>query len=100
VSITISTKVPEELDERIDAAREEGENTSACVRRLIRAGLEAEDTDGIRLSSRAFVLQTIGWLGALATVGAFGSFDRWLGFVGLAAFVAVLLLTAVPELVD
>jgi hypothetical protein len=45
MSITISTKVPEELADRIDEAREEGENTSACVRRLIRAGLDADDGD-------------------------------------------------------
>lgn len=43
MSVTISTKVPEELADRIDEAREEGENTSACVRRLIRAGLDPDD---------------------------------------------------------
>ena len=43
VSRTISTKVPEELGDRIDEATEEGESTSAAVRRLIRAGLDADD---------------------------------------------------------
>jgi Arc/MetJ-type ribon-helix-helix transcriptional regulator len=100
VSVTISTKVPEELDERIERAKDEGENTSACVRRLIRAGLETEDTDGILLTQRAFVLQTVGWVGTMFAVGAFGSFDRSFGFVGLAALAAVLLVSAVPKLVD
>jgi Arc/MetJ-type ribon-helix-helix transcriptional regulator len=100
VSVTISTKVPEELDERIERAKDEGENTSACVRRLIRAGLETEDTDGILLTQRAFVLQTVGWVGTMFAVGAFGSFDRSFGFVGLAALAAVLLVSAVPRLVD
>jgi Arc/MetJ-type ribon-helix-helix transcriptional regulator len=100
VSVTISTKVPEELDERIERAKDEGENTSACVRRLIRAGLKTEDTDGILLTQRAFVLQTVGWVGTMFAVGAFGSFDRSFGFVGLAALAAVLLVSAVPKLVD
>jgi hypothetical protein len=100
VSVTISTKVPEELDDRIDAAREEGENTSACVRRLIRAGLEAEETDGIRISNRAFVLQTVGWVGTIFAVGAFGSFERFFGFLGLAALAAVILVSAVSRLID
>jgi hypothetical protein len=45
MSVTISTKVPEELAERIEEAQEEGESKSAAVRRLIRAGLDGGDAE-------------------------------------------------------
>ena len=45
MSRVISTDVPKDLAERIEEAREGGESRSACVRRLIRAGLEAEADD-------------------------------------------------------
>ena len=60
MSITISTKVPEELAERIDEAREEGENTSACVRRLLRDGLDDDDHGGY-LPPHLYAI----WLGSL-----------------------------------
>ena len=42
MSRVISTDVPDDLAERIEEAREGKESRSACVRRLIRAGLDAE----------------------------------------------------------
>ena len=45
MGITIGADVPEELRDRIDAYREDGESRSAAVERLIRAGLEAESAD-------------------------------------------------------
>lgn len=45
MSNIISTDVPEDLAERIEAAQEEGESRSACVRRLLRAGLNAQEPD-------------------------------------------------------
>jgi len=41
---TISTKVPEDLEEKIEEHREEGESRSAAVRRLVREGIDAEES--------------------------------------------------------
>ena len=45
MSTIISTDVPEDLADRIEAAQEEGESRSACVRRLLRAGLSEQEPD-------------------------------------------------------
>lgn len=42
MSRVISTDVPDDLADRIEEAREGEESRSACVRRLIRDGLDAE----------------------------------------------------------
>lgn len=42
MSRVISTDVPNDLAERIEEAREGDESRSACVRRLIRDGLDSE----------------------------------------------------------
>lgn len=44
MSVTISAKVSEELNERIDEAREEGESKSKAIGRLIRTGLDGESS--------------------------------------------------------
>jgi len=44
MSKVISTDVPDDLAERIEAEQEEGESRSATVRRLIRRGLDADQS--------------------------------------------------------
>jgi hypothetical protein len=45
MGITIGADVPEELRDRVDEYRDDGESRSAAVERLIRAGLEAEGAE-------------------------------------------------------
>jgi len=89
MSVTISTKVPEELAERIEEAQEEGESKSAAVRRLIRDGLDGGKTEyhvpphlyAVFMGSVLFLAPitdpgtisggTMMGLGALLIVGAF-----------------------------
>lgn len=85
MSVTISTKVPEELQQKILDEMEEGENRSACVRRLVRAGLDDADRPPGVYVTRWAVAVLIGWF---LVIGAFGSFERYLGYVGLAVIVA------------
>lgn len=44
MSKVISADVPDDLAERIEEAQEEGESRSAAVRRLLRTGLDAENS--------------------------------------------------------
>jgi len=46
MSPVIGADVSDDLKERVDDAREEGENRSAAVRRLLRDGLEAQEDGG------------------------------------------------------
>jgi hypothetical protein len=87
VSVTISTKVPEELAERIEEAKEEGENTSACVRRLIRAGLTATD------NPTGPVPVVLMWGGSVAIATQYASATGLIGPLGIAAMLAGYLLT-------
>lgn len=87
MSVTISTKVPEELAERIEEAQEEGESTSATVRRLIRAGLAAPD------SASNTVPLVLMWCGSVAVAAQYASATDPLGPLGVAAIVAGYLLT-------
>lgn len=52
MSRVISTDVPDDLAERIEEAREEEESRSACVRRLIRDGLDADERSLSKLPTR------------------------------------------------
>jgi hypothetical protein len=87
MSVTISTKVPEELAERIEEAREEGETRSATVRRLIRAGLETPD------SPTNPVPLVLMWGGSVAVAAQYASATDPFGPLGIAAIVAGYLLT-------
>lgn len=87
MSVTISTKVPEELAERIEEEREEGENRSACVRRLIREGLTGSDS---RTGPVPIVLM---WCGSVAVAAQYASATDPFGPLGIAAIVAGYLLS-------
>lgn len=87
MSVTISTKVPEELAERIEEAQEDGENRSACVRRLIRAGLDTPD------SPTNPVPLVLMWGGSVAVAAQYASATDPFGPLGAAAIVAGYLLT-------
>lgn len=65
MSPVISADVSEDVRDQVDGAREEGESRSAAVRRLLRAGLDAENSDQLHPISLA--------LAFLATVIFFGS---------------------------
>lgn len=89
---TISVKVPEELADRIEATREkdgEGkEPVSTVVRRLIRAGLDAEDRDPHAVSFPMFLL----WVGSVFVAIQYASATGAVGPMGIAAVVAGILL--------
>lgn len=87
MSITISTKVPEELAERIEDAREEGENRSACVRRLVRAGLR-DDT-----GERTPLPTALMWIGSIFVTANYVSATGFTGPLGVALLVGGFLLT-------
>jgi len=98
VSVTISTKVPEELAETIAEAQEEGESTSACVRRLIRGGLEREAeaaAEGSIRLSRGDAYAHFALLASLIFVAAaFADTEAWLGYVGLLVIAGLAFRTA------
>ena len=56
MSRVISTDVPNDLAERIEEAREGDESRSACVRRLIRAGLDAKQGGISELPTRRAIM--------------------------------------------
>jgi len=87
MSITISTKVPEELAERIEEEREDGESKSACVRRLIREGITETDSP---TNPVAIVLM---WGGSVAVAAQYASATDPFGPLGIGAIVAGYLLT-------
>jgi hypothetical protein len=89
VSEVISASVPDDLADRIDEARDGDESMSACIRRLIRTGLEADAQGGERRYIVGIPVVTIQSLALAVAVGAFGSFSRNLGFLGLGVLVAV-----------
>lgn len=89
MSITISTKVPEELAERIADEQEEGESRSATVRRLIRDGLDAEEPDPHTVSFPILLM----WFGSLAIAAQYVEATGALGLVGLFALLTGALLT-------
>lgn len=45
MSKVISADVPDDLAERVEESREEGESRSAAVRRLVRTGLDADNSN-------------------------------------------------------
>lgn len=85
MSTVISTGVTDEMDERIEALRDDGESKSAVVRRLIRDGLRAEET-GERVPLRLVVA----WLGSLiaaaALVSPASTTSEAAGILGLGTF--------------
>lgn len=63
---TISAKLPEDLIEEIEEYQEDDESRSAAVRRLVRAGLDAEDEpEGIAMSYPVFA-GFLGWFAVFA----------------------------------
>ena len=88
MSVTISTKVPEELADRIKEVQEEGESRSATVRRLIRAGLDDESTEHV-ITGPILIL----WLGSLAATAHYASATPGTGRAGIALMVIGYLLT-------
>ena len=93
--VAVTAKVPPPLRDRIDDAAEEGEPRSACLRRLIRNGLEAETDNG--LGTRA----TLGASVALVMVGsaALSAAGQTATVAALAVGFAVAILAA-PQLND
>ena len=79
MSPVISTDVSEDLADRVEEHQEEGESRSAAIRRLLRAGIEAEEAD--RFPAAEFALVTSGIV--VAALGAGGSLGIvWVG-IGL-----------------
>jgi hypothetical protein len=94
VTTTISAKVSQDLDERIEKAREEGETKSAAIGRLIRDGLEAHASDQLHPASFALAL--------LATAFFFGSPEVTisLNVAGVPAYAVGLLLYVLATLLN
>lgn len=70
MSNIISTDVPTDLAERIEDAREQNESRSAAVRRLIRAGLDADSGGvGSRIATTAALVLIMGYPTAAAATG-------------------------------
>jgi hypothetical protein len=81
---TISAKLPEDLIEEIEEYQEDDESRSAAVRRLVRAGLEAEDEpDGIVMTYPVFA----SFLGWFAVVGGGMEANPQVMYAGLAVVV-------------
>ncbi|RLM53145.1 hypothetical protein DVK02_15075 [Halobellus sp. Atlit-31R] len=89
MSVTISTKVPEQLDEQIEAAGEEGESKSATVRRLIRAGLRSGEKSPHAVSLPILLM----WFGSVAASAQYATASGALGPAGLVALLLGILLT-------
>jgi hypothetical protein len=95
MSETIGADVSPEFKQRIDAAREDGESRSACVRRLLRHGLEAERRDGLRHPRAS--LQIIGAIGGLIYILTYLLAPGFLGIVGGTYIVGTLVWANWPE---
>jgi len=74
MSNIISADVSDDLKDRIEAAREDGESRSAAVKRLIRAGLDGDSGNslgigyGLIWAGSAFLFVTVEW--SLQTIPA------------------------------
>lgn len=64
----ISADVPDELAERIDEAQDEGESRSATVRRLVRDGLETQESQ----DNETFQPQLINMIHTFLILATFG----------------------------
>lgn len=84
----ISSRVTDEDLERIEAARQGGEKRSATIRRLIRAGLDAED-DSISLSLPLALM----WAGSVAVASQYANASGLLGPAGIAGVLIGFILT-------
>jgi hypothetical protein len=85
MSPVISSNVSEEVKEQVEKHREgegdEKESRSAAVNRLVRAGLDAEESpDGVVLTYPALV-SMVGWI---FVAGAFMDVSTTVGYAGLA----------------
>lgn len=87
-SHTISVKVSEELKSRIEAAQQDGETRSACLRRLIRTGLDNQTADSLtnRIST-AIALVILGGYPSLAAYS--GAPTLAVGFIGFLVLLAL-----------
>jgi hypothetical protein len=84
----ISSRVTDDDLERIEAARQGGEKRSATIRRLIRAGLDAENQN-ITLSLPVVLV----WAGTVAISAQYANATGLLGPAGIVAVAIGFLLT-------
>ena len=85
MSPVISTDVSEELAERVEEHQEEGESRSAVIRRLLRAGIDAEEAGKVREFDPVWTGMVTGGI-VVAALGAGG--DLGILYVGLGLLVA------------
>lgn len=92
MSKVISADVSDELAERVEEEREEGESRSAAVRRLVRAGIESEGNSWKDIPTRRMV-GGIGILLILVATAPPQPLDLAVGVFGMA-------LTAIGALLE
>lgn len=83
MSVTISMKVPEELADRIEDAREDGESTSACLRRVTREGLDARERNPHAVTLPILLF----WFGSVAVASQYVDATGAVGPAGFAMIV-------------
>jgi hypothetical protein len=84
----VTSKVSDQLKEQIDAARMPEESRSAAIRRLIRVGLDAQETEGwYDRSGRAVTLAFL--MGYPTLAGLRGELYTAVGFIVLIASAAL-----------
>jgi len=88
--VAVTSKVSPDLRDRIDDAREEKESRSAAIRRLIRAGLEAQTDD--TLWTRAVLAVGLAFL--MLGSGSLGARGQYSIVVGLAVVLAAVTIAA------
>lgn len=86
MSRVISADVPEKVAEQIEEYQEDDESRSSAIRRLVRAGLDAETGQN---DQPALVLI---WLGSLFFVAAFADTTPSIGTLGAVTMVIGILL--------
>ena len=87
MSQIISTDVPDDLKDRIEAEQEEGESRSAAVRRLIRSGLKSESETGHTVPLPI----VIAWFGSLIAAAGLLDSTPTMGMGGLVIFIVALI---------
>jgi len=81
----VSDEVSERIEEQREGQGDGKESRSAAIKRIIRAGLEAEEReDGVYLTRSAAIVM-VGWFGIIA---AFADADAFIGYLGTALLVA------------
>jgi len=91
MSPTIGADVPKDLQEELDAHREQGESRSAAIKRLLRRQFAAEESPPLQIQAANVAMITSAVL-LFIYLGTLIPQNRWIYFSGLLLFLTNVLL--------